>query len=361
MSSTTDTEGMKARLNVCRQQLLSNSAVNTVKRKEALREEIKHIELQIAKALGIEDDDDHSDIEQHKKETSGGSITPESAHLPPISSPGGSRSPSPLDVELGTKRMRRNESSPAPPNSEFATFDGYPGAASSSAAGSGGNIEEVASIQKALKDAGEEEELDVDALLKRQSEMEQRWAEMKRKREEEDEAFARAMQEEEIQYFNKSNGISGSASGPGSNPGKLLVQSKLDRARQEEEDEEMARLFAESDASSYSLATSPKKQTTGLLGSGNQARPAQPVFSIFDQRATAGTSSLLHAAATTLRPMGQPSTSMPGALPMSGNTLSGTSTATQAAATSILNNANQDNMTPCSLCQRFAHLDYALT
>jgi len=349
MSSTTDIEGMKARLNVCRQQLLSNSAVNTAKRKEALREEIKRIELQIAKALGIEDDDDHSDNEQHKKETSGGSITPESAHLPHISSPGRTRSPSPLDVELGTKRMKVKESSSTPPNSEFATFEGYSGDTSSSAAGSGGNIKDAESVQSALRDAGEEEELDVDALLKQQSEMEQRWAEMKRKREEEDEAFARAMQEEEIQSFNKSNGISGSASGPGSNPGKLLVQSKLDRARQEEEDEEMARLFAESDASSYSLATSPKKQTAGPLSSSNQARPAQPVFSIFDQhqRGTAGASSAPHAPATTLGQLGQPLSSMPGALPMSGNTLGGTQTATQAAATNILNVANAGNMTSC--------------
>ncbi|GJJ72279.1 hypothetical protein EMPS_04636 [Entomortierella parvispora] len=333
---------MKARLNVCRQQLESNSAVNTAKRKEALREEIQSIELQIAKALGIEDDDDHSDPEHHK-ETSGGSITPESAHLPHISSPGCTRSPSPLDVELGTKRMRLGESSSTPPNSEFATFDGYSGEAPSSAAGSDGTIKEAESIKMALKEAGDDEDLDLDALLKQQSEMEQRWAEMKRKREEEDEAFARSMQEEEIQSFNKNNGISVSASGPGSNPGKLLMQSKLDRAKQEEEDEEMARLFAESDASSYSLATSPKKQNAGPLNIGNTTRPAQPVFSIFDQRAKAGASSSLLTSATTMGQLarsGQPSSSMPGSFPTPGNTFTDTPTATQAAAINILNSAN---------------------
>ncbi|KAG0307937.1 hypothetical protein BGZ98_009395 [Dissophora globulifera] len=265
-------DALKSRLSVCRQQLEGNSLLNTPKRKDALRDEISSIEKQLAEALGIQDDDD-SDYDTPVKNESG-TLTPDPVHERSINSPGGTRSPSPLADSPSSYRWEVKR--------EYT-----PGSSSTSAVVG----KEAESVMSALVDAGEDD-MDLDALLKEQALMEQRLADLKRRREEEDELFARSMQEEEIRTFQRRNPSSTSAtalslgSSTGS-PAASLIQSSLDRARQERMDEEMARIFAESENSSisYNLAASPQKSIPQPISNTTSVQPARPSFSIFEKRA----------------------------------------------------------------------------
>ncbi|KAG0204347.1 hypothetical protein BGX28_003702 [Mortierella sp. GBA30] len=281
MESEREVEALTSRLNVCRQQLESNSLINTAKRKEALRDEIRSIELKLAKALGIKDDDDDvSDTEQPmvKVESGEGTSTPESAHLPPIISPGRSRSPSP-SLEGPSKKLKvESKSSPeTPPISAMHITDNEESQASSSSAPV--NTSEAELIREALVNAGEDD-LDLEALLKEQALMEQRLEDMKRQRDEEDEALARSLQNEE--YAGSSQRpILLTPSPPSSTPTASSLndskQAKLDRARQERMDAEMARIFAETESSSFDLATSPGKKPQSQFGT-DATRPMFPIF-----------------------------------------------------------------------------------
>ncbi|KAG0257128.1 hypothetical protein BG011_004149 [Mortierella polycephala] len=336
-----DVETLKTRLNVCQQQLECNSLINTTKRKETLRNEIKLIKLQLAQALGIKDDDDHSDTEQSTdlNEEGSDSMTTRCNHLPSISSLGFIRPSSPF---LGNPHAQKESLPEAPPISSMRINDAN---GSSSASGSGSVFDsEVASVHSALIEAGEGE-MGLEALLMEQTQMEQRLADLKRRREEEDEAFARSLQEEEslqgffqdsdslskrAQYTGFSSTfsssptpISSSSTSFSSSPSSFVstpqpVQSKLDRARQERMDAEMAKLFAEAEGSSisFNLAVSPKKQalpenqSTGLALSAPQSKR---YYSIFEDKrrkyggvsdsptpiATSSASTAMHAPSTT--------------------------------------------------------------
>ncbi|KAF9990547.1 hypothetical protein BGZ75_001111 [Mortierella antarctica] len=303
-----EVESLKARLTVCRQQLESNSRINTRSRKEALRYEIRSLELSLAKALGVKDDDDadhdadhSSDIDPSRtsniEDRTGGTSTPESAHLPHIASPGRSRSPSPsLEGPSKKPKLEREASfTPLMSTMHIADKDSSDATPSSSSV----NDKEVELIRSALVDAGEDD-LDLDALLKEQALMEQRLHDMKRQRDDEDEALARSLQNEEYEgssrqptsFFTSippSVSTPSSSNAPSSSPNTLSssskesAQSKLDRARQERMDEEMARIFAETESSSFDLATSPSKRTQPTNFASSSA--TKPVFPIFDKNA----------------------------------------------------------------------------
>ncbi|KAF9184250.1 hypothetical protein BGZ50_003812 [Haplosporangium sp. Z 11] len=301
-----DVELLKTRLNVCQQQLECNSLINTTKRKETLRNEIKQIKLQLAQALGIKDDDDHSDTEKPTgvKEESSNFMTTGINHLPSISNSGSSRPPSPF---LKNSHAQKEFSPETPPISSRHINDAN---GSNSASGSGPVLEsEVASVYSALIEAGEDD-MSLEALLEEQAQMEQRLVDLKRRREEEDEAFARSLQEEEslqgifqgdaplptqTQYTGLSSTLS-SLSTPFSSSSSSSfvstsqsVQSKLDRARQERMDAEMAKLFAEAEASSisFNLTVSPKKQAPPENQSNRLAMSASQTkryYSIFEDK-----------------------------------------------------------------------------
>ncbi|KAF9358011.1 hypothetical protein BGX26_002651 [Mortierella sp. AD094] len=295
--SSPSIEDLKARLDVCRQQLEGNSLLNTAKRKDALREEIKGLEMQIAQVLGLTDDEDEDDYEDDDSGASAGQLvqggdidTPESAHLPPISSPGVTRSPSPVLMNPAKKiKVERNDSEiETPPISHLhITNDNNNINTTSSDFSSLGassiRTNEVESVRSALVDAGEGY-LDLETLLKEQAMMEQRHADMKRRREEEDEALARSIQEEEFQTFQRRSALS-IAPSSSSTSAKSLTQSRLDRARQEREDAEMARIFAESDTSASINLTASSQKTSQMGGNSmSSANPGYPVFHIFDKK-----------------------------------------------------------------------------
>ncbi|KAF9286692.1 hypothetical protein BGZ68_002645 [Mortierella alpina] len=296
-------EALKARLTVCRQQLESNSRINTRSRKEALRDEIRSLELALAKVLGVKDDDDadnSSDIDRprtsNNEDRTGGTSTPESAHLPHIASPGRSRSPSPSLEGPSKKPKLEREASFTPLMSTMHIADKEPSAAAFTT--SSVDDKEAELIRSALVDAGEDD-LDLDALLKEQALMEQRLHDMKRQRDVEDEALARSLQNEEYEGSSRqptiftstppSSSIPSSANASSSFSNTLpsssneSAQAKLDRARQERMDEEMARIFAETESSSFDLATSPSKRAQPTnFGSSSSTKP---VFPIFDKNA----------------------------------------------------------------------------
>ncbi|KAF9106016.1 hypothetical protein BGX27_009350 [Mortierella sp. AM989] len=302
MSEHSSVEDLKARLDVCRQQLEGSSVLNTAKRKDTLREEIHSIESQIARALGLNDDEDETDEETDNDEIELSTDhieqddldTPESAHLPPINSPGVTRSPSPILMNPAKKLKVECKVSgiETPPishlhisnNNDFAI-----GSSSSSSGSSSIHAVEAESVWSALLDAGEED-LDLESLLKEQAMMEQRIADLKRRREEEDEVFARSIQEEEIQTFHR-QGIPSSSSSSSSTNIKATMQPKLDRARQEREDAEMARIFAESDTSTSINLAAPLRNTTQQNGAISTNSP-YPVFHIFERNTSKAISAI---------------------------------------------------------------------
>ncbi|KAG0272728.1 hypothetical protein BGZ95_011495 [Linnemannia exigua] len=283
MEDSVDVDALKARLNVCRQQLESNSLINTRTRKESLRQEINNIEMKLAKALGIKDDDDDYETVIHapavssnnsnnltaafnikdEKPATGSNIkseaaTPESSHRPHINSP--SHTPSPASHSDADAAALRSV--------------------------------EAESIRSALIDAGEGD-MDLEALLKEQAMMEKRLADLKRRREEEDEAFARSLQEEEEKSFSqpltafrtpapaKSSSFSSTSSSSQPNSSWSSSQTKSAKSHQERMDEEMAKLLAESEDNAFDLAQSPKK---ALQPQSDASLSSQPVFSIFEKR-----------------------------------------------------------------------------
>ncbi|KAG0351332.1 hypothetical protein BG005_009212 [Podila minutissima] len=305
--STNKLDDLKDRLNVCRGQLASNSAFNTPTRKKALQKEINELEAEMSQVLGLEDDLDESDSDStfvKNEDKSSSATTPDSIkqelNTPPSSSSSGWTTPA--------KRMRiKEEESCAPPihniNLNGGALDtkvksGASG--SSSAALAVPDDSEKNSVLSALAEVGEV--FDLDTLLKQQAEMEQRLADLKRRREEDtDEAFARSVQEEEYRSSNKGSSSS-SYSSPSSAPSssapsaatistgtKSALQSRLDKARQERMDEEMARLFAESDANTFNLTGSPKKVPYPLHSP--NTTPAAPMFPIFNRHASGSSSS----------------------------------------------------------------------
>ncbi|KAF9960951.1 hypothetical protein BGZ70_008440, partial [Mortierella alpina] len=275
MDPEQEVESLKARLTVCRQQLESNSRINTRSRKEALRNEIRSLELALAKALGVKDDDDadanadadhSSDVDRphtsNIEDRTGGTSTPESAHLPHVASPGRSRSPSPSLEGPSKKPKLEREASFTPLMSTMHIADKEPSAAALSS--SRVDDKEAELVRSALVDAGEDD-LDLDALLKEQALMEQRLHDMKRQRD------------------SSLSAPSSSFNTFSSSPSE--AQSKLDRARQERMDEEMARIFSETESSSFDLATSPSKRTQPTNFASSSA--TKPVFPIFDKNAWA--------------------------------------------------------------------------
>ncbi|KAF9153044.1 hypothetical protein BG015_004223 [Linnemannia schmuckeri] len=281
MEDTVDVEALKARLTVCRNQLESNSLINTRTRKDALRKEIDSIEMKLAQALGIKGDDDDADEPvshqpttfniKNEKSTSSNiksdddATTPESPRRPHINSP--SHTPSPSSQS---------------------------GASSSDAVAASLRSGEAESIRSALMDAGEGD-MDLETLLKEQAMMEQRLADLKRRREEEDEAFARSLQEEENRASRQpqlsfqrpaqpatTTSLYSSSSSSQTNPWSFS-QSKAAKSHQERMDEEMAKLLAESEDNVFDLAQSPKK---ALQPQTDANLPTQPTstFSIFGKK-----------------------------------------------------------------------------
>ncbi|KFH71239.1 hypothetical protein MVEG_01540 [Podila verticillata NRRL 6337] len=270
-------DALRARLSVCREQLASNTVFNTPARKKALKNEISEIEAKMSLALGLEDDLDESDSDStfaKSEDKSSSATTPDSIKLesstPPSSSSSGWTTPA--------KRMRikEEESSYAPPIHKLhlntnGAIDTKNTNVKSEASGSSvftvPDDNEKNSVLSALAETGEV--FDIDTLLKQQAEMEQRLADLKRRREEDtDESFARSIQEEEFRSSNKASSSSytspsfapaSSSSSDLSTVTKNALQSRLEKARQERMDEEMARLFAESDANTFNLTGSPTK------------------------------------------------------------------------------------------------------
>ncbi|KAF9539567.1 hypothetical protein EC957_005225 [Mortierella hygrophila] len=282
MEDAVDVDALKVRLTVCRNQLESNSLINTPTRKDALRKEIDSIEMKLAQALGIKDDEDDDSEEPINRQPATPNIkneiskssnikseanaaTPESTHRPHISSPSDTPSPS----------------------SQTGASSSGPNAASLRSG-------EAESIRSALIDAGEGD-MDLETLLKEQAMMEKRLADLKRRREEEDEAFARSLQEEENQAARQpqasfqrptqpatttpSYSLSSSSQ---TNPWSFS-QSKTAKSHQERMDEEMAKLLAESEDSVFDLAQSPKK---ALQPQSDANLPTQPTstFAIFEKK-----------------------------------------------------------------------------
>ncbi|KAG0207786.1 hypothetical protein BGX33_006640 [Mortierella sp. NVP41] len=243
----------------------------------ALRQEINEIEMKLAKALGIKEDDDDDDTtpEQATIKNKDDADMPGSSHRPHIDCP--SQTPSPSS-QSGISV------SSAPLASSFAARGSEP---SSTPLPSG----EAESIRSALMDAGESD-LDLEMLLKEQAMMEQRLADLKRRREEEDEAFARSLHEEEMKAFRQpqtapraqaptissSNSSSSSSLQPSA---WSSTQTKLEKSHQERMDEEMARLLAESENHSFDLAQSPTKASQPHS---DLTQSTQPVFTIFEKR-----------------------------------------------------------------------------
>ncbi|KAG0099620.1 hypothetical protein BGZ93_006730 [Podila epicladia] len=301
-------DGLKDRLSVCRGQLASNSVFNTPARKKALQNEINELEAELSQVLGLEDDFDESDSDSafvKNESKSSSATTPDSIkqelNTPPSSSSSGWTTPA--------KRMRiKEEESYAPPIHNINLNDSAQdtkvvksdASGSSSAAFVVPDDSEKSSVLSALAEVGEV--FDLDTLLRQQAEMEQRLADLKRRREEDtDEAFARSIQEEEYRSSNRGSSYS-SYSSPSSAPSsstpstatistgtKSALQSRLDKARQERMDEEMARLFAESDANTFNLTGSPEKSPYPLHSS--NTTPAAPVFPIFNRHASGSSSS----------------------------------------------------------------------
>ncbi|KAG0015645.1 hypothetical protein BGZ80_009728, partial [Entomortierella chlamydospora] len=304
--SSMSLEDLKSRLDICRQQLEGNSLLNTPKRKGALLEKIRDLEMKIAQLLGLSDDRDEDENED-KDDNNGTSAeqlvqernigTPESAHLPPISTPGETRSPSPVLMNP-TKKIkveRSNSEIETPPISHLhINNDNNIDTTSSSVGGNSNSLgpfsiraNEIEIVRSALADAGEGY-LDLETLLKEQAMMEQRHAEMKRRREEEDEALARSIQEEEIQTFQRRSTLSISSSSS-STATNSPMQSRLDRTRQEREDAEMARIFAESYASASINLTVSSQSTSRIGGSSTSSTNlGYPAFHIFDKKTVKG-------------------------------------------------------------------------
>ncbi|KAI1317887.1 hypothetical protein EDD11_007549 [Mortierella claussenii] len=279
----TDVEALKTRLNICVQQLECDSLINTAKRKEALRDEIRMIELRLAQALGIQDDHDDDgnvDSEESPIKREGDTTAPESTHLPPISSPGRARSPS---LSKDTPAVKKEDTEKDTLFTSVHLTDNGKSTSSSTKPFIFEN--EAESIRSALVDAGEDD-MDLEALLREQEQMEQRLADLKRRRDEEDEAFARSIQEQEFETFQHEGPPSQSAASTSSTEdSKSTMQSRLDRARQERMDAEMAKIFAESEGGSFNLAISPpKKLTQSTLDSSLISPPPRSVFSIFEKR-----------------------------------------------------------------------------
>ncbi|KAG0034906.1 hypothetical protein BGZ81_002313 [Podila clonocystis] len=301
-------DDLRDRLSVCRGQLASNSAFNTPARKRALQSEINEIEAEMSQVLGLEDDlDDESDSDSafvKNEDKSSSATTPDAIKqewsTPPSSSSSGWTTPA--------KRMRiKEEESYAPPIHNINLNDGTldtkvtsEASGSSSATIAVPDDREKNSVLSALAEGGEV--IDIDTLLKQQAEMEQRLADLKRRREEDtDEAFARSIQEEEYRSSNKGSASASysslysapSSSAPStsdvSTGTKSALQSRLDKARQERMDEEMARLFAESDANTFNLTGSPKKIPDPVHRP--KSTPAAPVFPIFNRHAPGSSSS----------------------------------------------------------------------
>lgn len=282
MEDAVDVDALKARLTVCRNQLESNSIINTRTRKEALRQEIESIEMKLAQALGIKDDDDddaeepinHQPTSSNMKneistssniQSEADAATPESPHRPDINSPSHTPSPSSQTDASGSS-------------------------ADTASLRSG----EAESIRSALMDAGEGD-MDLETLLKEQAMMEQRLADLKRRREEEDEAFARSLQEEENQAARHPQASFQRPTQPATTtPSYSLFsssqtnpwtfsQSKATKSHQERMDEEMAKLLAESEDNVFDLAQSPKKALQPMSDANLPTQPAS-TFSIFGKK-----------------------------------------------------------------------------
>ncbi|KAF9584408.1 hypothetical protein BGW38_006585, partial [Lunasporangiospora selenospora] len=356
-----DIEALRARLNICRQQLQSNSAINTSARKNKLRQEIRTLELQIAQVLGIKADEDEevdADTATTNSSSSADPFAPTSIlpmqmlnrtsnqatnvtvsgafeKTPPIMEhwntdisvkreaplPTGQRAPTlysqqsretmnhinhePMSTDSSsTSKPLVSASDPGPASKSTVPKPPFkieptlsdPFGTSAPPTRSTENptaMSDVESIRSALQDAGEDD-VDLDTLLREQAQMEQRLATLKRRREEEDETLARSIQEEEMRNLNRPIGRSGFTTfgtpftpsstsmdiAPSSSPGTLStppkpvdsgplsaavrdnLQARLDRARQERMDEEMARIFAESEAASFDLDSTSTARPT---------------------------------------------------------------------------------------------------
>lgn len=277
MEDTVDIEALKARLNVCRQQLESNSLINTRTRKDALRQEINSIEMKLANALGIKDDDDDDEAANHRPAASI------------------------IEKEKSTSSIVKCEddtaTSESQPRPHINSLSHTPLPSSQSgASGSGAGMAslrtgEAESIRSALVDAGEGD-IDLETLLKEQAMMEQRLADLKRRREVEDEAFARSLHVEEMKSIRQpqtarptqtstTTSSYSSSSSSQTNPWSFS-QSKSAKSHQERMDEEMAKLLAESEDNVFDLAQSPKKTQQPPHNVGNL--PTQPSFSIFEKK-----------------------------------------------------------------------------
>lgn len=294
MEDAVDVEALKARLTVCRNQLESNSIINTRTRKDALRKEIDSIEMKLAQALGIKDDEDDDDAK--------GPINPQPA-------------PSNIKNEISTSSNIQSEADASTPESPHRPHINSPShtpspSSQTGASGSGADAAslrsgEAESIRSALMDAGEGD-IDLETLLKEQAMMEQRLADLKRRREEEDEAFARSLQEEENQAARQpqvsfqrptqpatttpSYSLSSSSN---TNPW-TFSQSKVTKSHQERMDEEMAKLLAESEDSVFDLAQSPKKAPQPQSDANLPTQPTS-TFSIFGKKMRTDPSSALSA------------------------------------------------------------------
>ncbi|KAF9987385.1 hypothetical protein BGZ65_003834 [Modicella reniformis] len=266
MADSTDVEALQARLVICRQQLDCNSVINTLMRKEHLQNEIVRIEQQLAKALGIRDDEDQYDEVPEAIKRESATNTPEFLYFPSINSPGVTHSP--FSVHSPKVPQVKSET---PPNSY--TVDNYAGS-SSTIAPTGNTVAD--SIRLALVDAGEGD-WDIEDLLRQQALMENRLADLKRRREEEDEAYARSIQEEEYQVHQRPRIFP---------PPPSTMQAGMDRARQERMDAEMAKVFAEceSSSSSFNLASSPTMTTFPSTDNLQATLSARPLFPIFEKR-----------------------------------------------------------------------------
>ncbi|KAF9437261.1 hypothetical protein BGZ76_001426 [Entomortierella beljakovae] len=272
-SQQTGVESLKARLDICKRQLEGNSVLNTSMRKDALRTEIHTLETAIARALGLNDDEDNSDVDSEadvKREHN--ADTPTTFPSPSLNNLSATRSPSPILMNL-----KAESGYPTPPKS---SQNNSPPETSSSSGPSSLHSNELESVFSALNNT-DEGDLDLETLLKEQSMMEQRLADLKRKREEEDEALARSLHEEEVLSL-QSRGIlinpfTSSATSSSTSINKSILDSRMDRARQEREDEEMAKIFAESEASASINLTSSSSASSSTSTS-------LPVFQIFEKR-----------------------------------------------------------------------------
>ncbi|KAF9425039.1 hypothetical protein BGZ94_007886 [Podila epigama] len=328
--TNTSIDALRTRLSVCRQQLQANSVFNTPKRKEALAEEIKVIEAQLAQALGLEDSQDEADsdstnVKDEAKST--GPSTPDSQS-------------SATQNITSVKRMRIDDSTSTPPNGHSFTTESAPFRTSISEASGSKPMSAVGaeeeSVLAALADAGES--VDIETLLQEQAAMEKRLADLKRRREESDELYAKMVQDDELRSWNSTSKSNSSSNGSGmkdkhasstysnasnvpssstsasssnmkapsvksdelSGGTKSDLQSRLDKARQERMDEEMARLFEEADANVFNLTGSPKK----IPNPSHQGRvvPGQPSFTMNNNSQGSSSAHTLPSYSTPLTP-----------------------------------------------------------